>query len=98
MWIDKIKMLNRTFFETILNRLSSLISVIRPSPKISTIPEVLHRIISEDFLLKFDEVVIIGDVHGCFDEFMLLLDKIAVGKSVKIDQKRQIQDCMCFVK
>ena len=88
-------MLNRAFFNSILTRLSYFVSVLRPSStatantrKLSTNPEVLHHVISDDLLRKFDEVIIIGDVHGCFDELMLLIDQMSLNNSTKIDQKR----------
>ena len=84
MWSDKFKMLNRSFFENILDRLAILFRVRKPTQtKISISPQVSHRVIKEDLLNKFDEVIIIGDVHGCFDEFMLLLDQISIQRSNK---------------
>lgn len=90
------KMLNRAFFDSIVNRLSTFFNVLKPatlsgagSPrKYSSKPETLHRVLSEEFLKKFDEVVIIGDIHGCYDEFMLLIEKMASRGSIKVDQKR----------
>lgn len=32
--------------------------------------------LDEEYINKFDEVVIIGDIHGCYDEFKELLDKV----------------------
>lgn len=89
-------MLNKAFFDSLVNRLSTFFNVLKPatvsgggSPrKYSSKPEVLHRVISEEFLKKFDEVIIVGDIHGCYDEFMLLIEKMVTRGSIKIDQKR----------
>lgn len=32
--------------------------------------------LEEDFLAKFDEIIVIGDIHGCYDEFKELLAKV----------------------
>lgn len=32
--------------------------------------------LEESFLSKFDEIVVIGDIHGCYDEFKELLKKV----------------------
>jgi hypothetical protein len=39
-------------------------------------PDIIHRELTEEFVNQFDEVLVIGDVHGCYDELMLLLAKI----------------------
>lgn len=33
-------------------------------------------VLEEDYLDKFDEIVVIGDIHGCAEEFAELLDKV----------------------
>lgn len=33
-------------------------------------------ILDDDFLEKFDEIVVIGDIHGCYDEFKEVLNKV----------------------
>lgn len=40
------------------------------------LPSIIHRVYDDKFIQNFDEIVIIGDVHGCYDELLLLLDKI----------------------
>ncbi|KAF7488174.1 Serine/threonine-protein phosphatase 1 [Sarcoptes scabiei] len=37
---------------------------------------VRHLKLNDDFLDQFDEIVVIGDIHGCFDELQLLLKQI----------------------
>lgn len=90
-------MLNRALFDTLVNKLSTFFNALKPAAvsgsgsarKYSSKPEVLHRVLSEEFLKKFDEVIIVGDIHGCYDEFMLLVEKMATSSgSTKIDQKR----------
>ncbi|XP_067140371.1 bis(5'-nucleosyl)-tetraphosphatase PrpE [asymmetrical]-like [Centruroides vittatus] len=36
-------------------------------------PPVLHQTITQESIKKFNEVFVIGDVHGCYDEMMELL-------------------------
>lgn len=95
MWICDNKMLTRTYFENFINRLSSLFGFIRrpvgtaiPTRRFSITPQTIHQQLKDDFLKQFDEVVIIGDIHGCYDEFMLLIDKIHNNNSSKLDPKR----------
>lgn len=33
-------------------------------------------VLEDEYLKSFDDIVIIGDIHGCFDEFKELLDKV----------------------
>lgn len=33
-------------------------------------------VLEEDYINKFDEIVIIGDIHGCYDEFKELVNKL----------------------
>ncbi|XP_054154021.1 bis(5'-nucleosyl)-tetraphosphatase PrpE [asymmetrical]-like [Oppia nitens] len=40
------------------------------------LPPVIHKTLSKEFMDTFAEVVVIGDVHGCYDELLELLDKI----------------------
>lgn len=35
-----------------------------------------HVVLDENYLNKFDEIVVIGDIHGCYDEFKELLAKV----------------------
>lgn len=39
-------------------------------------PAVSHVVLTDQTISRFDEVVVIGDVHGCFDELSALLQKI----------------------
>jgi hypothetical protein len=36
-------------------------------------PSTFHQQLSDSFIDQFDEVLVIGDVHGCFDELLELL-------------------------
>src|SRR6266487_1775149 len=38
------------------------------------LPPVLHKVLDKDFIKKFDEILVIGDVHGCYDELIELLE------------------------
>ncbi|XP_015905911.1 bis(5'-nucleosyl)-tetraphosphatase PrpE [asymmetrical] [Parasteatoda tepidariorum] len=38
-------------------------------------PKVFHQVLNASVINKYDEVVVIGDVHGCLDELKLLLEK-----------------------
>lgn len=40
------------------------------------LPHIIHKQLSQQFINNFDEIVIIGDIHGCYDELMELLNKI----------------------
>ncbi|KAI1295399.1 putative phosphatase [Halotydeus destructor] len=46
-------------------------------------PEICHQELDEEYIAKFDEVLVIGDVHGCFDEMSSLLDEINQGEYAK---------------
>ncbi|CAL1286618.1 unnamed protein product [Larinioides sclopetarius] len=39
------------------------------------LPQVLHRQLDSSFLEQFEEIFVIGDIHGCFDELVTLLDE-----------------------
>lgn len=32
--------------------------------------------LGEDYLARFDEIVVVGDIHGCYEEFNELLEKV----------------------
>jgi predicted phosphodiesterase len=32
--------------------------------------------LSDDYVARFDEIVVVGDIHGCYEEFKELLDKV----------------------
>jgi len=40
------------------------------------LPQVMHKILDKEFVEKFDEVLVIGDIHGCYDELIQLLAQI----------------------
>ena len=40
------------------------------------LPPVLHKRLDNEFIDGFDEVIVIGDIHGCYDELIQLLDQI----------------------
>lgn len=66
----------------------SCINLFRPSPILYSIenfrPKCPHQVIEDKFLDNFDEVFVIGDVHGCFDELSTLMDQIH--NSTQIDR------------
>lgn len=37
------------------------------------LPPVLHQIVDDTFISKYEEILVIGDVHGCFDELQDLM-------------------------
>lgn len=39
------------------------------------LPQVLHRQLDSSFLEQFREILVIGDIHGCYDELKILLDR-----------------------
>ena len=41
------------------------------------LPPVSHRVLDEPLLSKFEEIFVIGDVHGFFDELMIMLKCIS---------------------
>lgn len=43
-------------------------------------PPVLHRTLDAAYLEQFDEILIIGDVHGCFDEMGKLIRSVSEGQ------------------
>lgn len=52
-------------------------------------PLISHIVLSKDLIRKFNEVVVIGDVHGCYDELLDLLKIIqegAEGRSTSTDK------------
>lgn len=44
-------------------------------------------VLEEQYLSRYDEVVVIGDVHGCYDELKELINKIHSGSSTKQSSK-----------
>lgn len=91
------------FLATLRNALQALSKITIPQPfaslthsngpvESSSLPEVdfvKHRVIDGEELKKYEEVVVIGDVHGCFDEMMSLLEKIHEKPSGdKLDHKK----------
>ncbi|GIX67665.1 metallophos domain-containing protein [Caerostris extrusa] len=45
-------------------------------------PSVPHKTLDEDYLNKFNEIVIIGDQHGCYDEEQLLINNHKLNDTV----------------
>lgn len=41
------------------------------------LPTTCHQILDGPFVSKFEEIFVIGDVHGCFDELMIMLKRIS---------------------
>lgn len=48
------------------------------------LPSVLHKIINSETTNLYDEILVIGDVHGCFDELQELLEIADGDKKTKI--------------
>ncbi|KAI1295400.1 Bis(5'-nucleosyl)-tetraphosphatase, symmetrical [Halotydeus destructor] len=46
-------------------------------------PGICHQVLDDEYIARFDEVLVIGDVHGCFDEMSALLKTINQGKYAK---------------
>lgn len=40
-------------------------------------PPILHKYLDDDFLSRFDNILIVGDLHGCYDEFLDMLNLAA---------------------
>ena len=45
------------------------------SPRVIPLPSQPHLLVSSERIASFDEVLVIGDVHGCYDELIELLTK-----------------------
>ncbi|XP_054719803.1 bis(5'-nucleosyl)-tetraphosphatase, symmetrical-like [Uloborus diversus] len=43
-------------------------------------PKTIHKYIDQSFVEKYDEIFVIGDIHGCFDELQMLLKKAEAEK------------------
>jgi hypothetical protein len=61
-------------YENIFVRnLTSASSIKFHNPEIPA-PPYLHKILDDDFLSKFDDILIVGDLHGCYDELQDMLN------------------------
>lgn len=58
------------------NSVSNIFIRTNANQTLNYLPSIAHRVYDDKFIENFDEIVIIGDLHGCFDELLLLLDKI----------------------
>ena len=58
----------------ILSALSNCPSLSHPSGL--PLPQVLHQQLDQTFIDRFDEVLVIGDVHGCYDELTQLIAQV----------------------
>lgn len=43
-------------------------------------PPVYHQQLKPEFVERFDEIVVIGDVHGCYDEMLELINQVEATK------------------
>lgn len=43
-------------------------------------PQKLHEILGAEFIDKFEEVLVVGDIHGCFEEMQALLRSVHLGQ------------------
>lgn len=50
-------------------------------------PPIYHQVLETKFIDRFDEIVVIGDVHGCYDEMIELINQI---ESTKPNQTTKI--------
>ena len=50
-------------------------------PKGIPLPEVLHKSLDTQLIDRFDEVIVIGDIHGCYHEMIALLAQITDNNS-----------------
>ncbi len=65
---------------SIINSIFTLFNQTQLSPNGTKLPECMHlEVQSSDLKSK---LIIIGDVHGCFDELMNLLDKCGYNKDI----------------
>ena len=44
-------------------------------------PPVYHQLLKPEFVDRFDEIVVVGDVHGCYDEMIELIEQVEASKS-----------------
>ena len=51
------------------------------------LPSVMHKTLDEDFIKKFDEILVIGDIHGCYDEMIHLIEQASVYNRVNVNDK-----------
>jgi bis(5'-nucleosyl)-tetraphosphatase (symmetrical) len=47
------------------------------------LPPVLHQVLDNQFISKFDEILVIGDVHGCYDEMVQMIEIADIGQNGK---------------
>ncbi|XP_046918253.1 bis(5'-nucleosyl)-tetraphosphatase PrpE [asymmetrical] [Dermatophagoides farinae] len=65
---------------SVIRRIYSILFSSRTADKIlNNIPSIVHYHCDDEFIEKFEEIIIIGDIHGCYDEFQLLLERIHQG-------------------
>lgn len=43
-------------------------------------PPVYHQLLKPEFVERFDEIVVIGDVHGCYHEMIELINQVEASK------------------
>lgn len=62
---------------SVIRRIYSILFSTRTADKLlNNIPSIVHHVCNDEFIEKFDEIIVIGDIHGCYDEFQLLLERI----------------------
>jgi len=79
------------FLRYSLERLG-LIQVARNHPWNLPLPKVEHLYLTDEEIRHFEEIVIIGDVHGCYDEMIELLMFINTPQMVITDTNRHDVD------
>ncbi|XP_074593441.1 bis(5'-nucleosyl)-tetraphosphatase PrpE [asymmetrical]-like [Brevipalpus obovatus] len=48
------------------------------------LPPVHHKVLEKELIDRFDEILVIGDVHGCFDELRECLNTVHANTTTKI--------------
>lgn len=62
----------------VLNRLTPIITITMSSHKSIKIPDPTQKHVTVRDVRRFKHVLVIGDVHGCYDEMLALFDKVGI--------------------
>lgn len=46
------------------------------------LPSTLHETLDLQFINQFDEIIVFGDIHGCYDEMMECIEKVGTNSKV----------------
>ena len=72
--------------QPIFKIISRSVGILPKSPYGTPLPKVMHRTLSDEEVRS--RLIVVGDVHGCFDELRILLEKCAYSS---------VQDSLIFV-